>query len=61
MSLRGNIAVDVIRDFFDNTRLMKILAIVLYHRKSISGTRLTRFTIVYSNTGIVLWSLESRS
>lgn len=39
MSLCGNFAVDVIRDFFDNTRLMKILAIVLYHRKNISDTR----------------------
>lgn len=39
MSLYANFAVDVIRDFFDNTRLMKILAIVLYLGKNISGTR----------------------
>ena len=30
MGLYGNFAVGVIREFFDNTRLMKILAIVMY-------------------------------
>lgn len=39
VSFYGNFAVALIRDFFDNTRLMKILAIVLYLRKNISGTR----------------------